>query len=170
MILIISICLVVLFGPGCQSQDRPILDHWETNAPAFALRITEYQEKQFPLSKFSYVFEARPTGSDKWNEIMTAITDDDVPIPREQVRFVSDRVAFLFMTDKYAITTNGGHSWSIWKANEQISNLGYSGQFFIKEVFVNPEGSGTLDAASRSANKKDVQFRTEDFGHSWVAK
>ena len=168
MIFVIGICLVAVFAHGCHSQDKPILDRWETNPPAFTLRVTEFQETHFPLSKFRYVFEAKPNGSDKWREIMTAITDDDVPIPREQVRFISDRAAYVFMTDKYAITTNGGHSWFIWNANDSIRNPQYPGQFFIKEVLVNPDGSGTLIVASRSADKQTMQFRTEDFRHMWV--
>ena len=165
-----SICLVALFGQGCRSLDKPILDRWETNATAFALRVTEFQEKGFALSKFRYVFEAKPNGSQEWSEIMSTITDDDVPIPRDQVRFINDRTADLFMTDKYAVTTNGGKTWSIWTANDHVGKLDYPGQFFIKEVLVNPDGNGTLVVSSRSADRHTMPFRTEDFGYTWVPK
>lgn len=146
------------------------MDRWETNGAGFSIRVTEYQEKHFPLSKFSFVFEAKAQGSSEWHEIMRTREDEDVPIPREQVRLISDRAAYVFMTDKYAITTNSGDSWSIWKADDGITSLKYPGEFFIKEVLVNPDGSGALVLASSSAARQTVQFRTNDFGHSWTPK
>ena len=164
----LTICVTALLAFGCTSQEKPILDRWQTGNAVFEIRVTEYEEKHFPLSKFRYAFEANRRGSTDWREIMTARTDDDIPIPREQVRFLGDRAAYVFMTSKYAITTNGGDSWSVWEANEATVNLQYPGQAFIKEVNVKPDGSGALLLALLSGEKQVRQFRTEDFGHSWI--
>jgi len=169
LIMFVNICLVALIAQGCHSQDKA-LDRWETKGPSFALRVTEFEDSRFPLSKFKYVFEAKPDGSDEWREIMTANTDDDTPIPREQVRFISNQVTYVFMTDQYAVTTDEGRSWSIWKANDHISNVQYPGQFVIKEVLLNADGNGTLTVTSRSADEQTRQFQTGDFGRSWAPK
>jgi photosystem II stability/assembly factor-like uncharacterized protein len=71
------------------------------------------------------------------------------------------------MIDTYAITTDGGRSWSKWKVNENLIAK-YPSEFLIKEVLVNHDGSGTLVAVSRSANNKPIRFRTQDFGQSWI--
>ena len=169
LIAFVSIGFVVLFGAACHSQDKKILDRWETKAPAFALRITEFQESRFAVSKFRYVFEGKPNGSDEWREIISVIADDDTPIPREQVRFLGNQAAYVFMTDQFAITTDGGHSWSVWKANDRIGTVQYPRQFIIKEVLVNPDGTGKLTVVSRSADRQTMKFQTENFGQSWVA-
>lgn len=166
----VGVFLLFLVAHGCATQERRLMDRWETNGAMFSIRVTEYQEKHFPLSKFYFVFEAKAKGSSEWHEIMSTRTDEDIPIPREQVRFISDRAGYVFMTDKYAITTNSGDSWSIWKADDGITSLKYPGEFFIREVLVNPDGSGALVLASSSANRPAVQFRTNDFGYSWTAK
>ena len=168
MILLV-ICLVA-FGYACNSQDSVILERWETSNHPLAIRVTEYQEKHFPLSKFRYVFEAKSPGSGEWREIMTTRTDDDIQIPREQVRFINDQAAYVFMVNKYAITTNVGNSWSTWTVDSQITNGKYPGQFLIKEALVNLDGSGTLILVSRSADGQNMQFQTDDFGHSWTRK
>jgi hypothetical protein len=155
---------------GCHLQERPVIDRWQTSNSAVEIRITESEEKHFPLSKFCYVFEANRPKSAEWHKIMTECTDDDIPIPRDQVRFLSDQTAYIFMVYKYAITTNGGDSWFVWEANEAITNSKYPGQWFIKEVHVSSDGTGTLLLASRSEDNRTIQLLTNDFGHSWKSK
>ena len=163
----LGICVTALVTLGCTSQEKSILDRWQTSNAVFEIRVTEYEEKHFPLSKFHYVFQANRRGSTEWREIMTARTDDDLPIPREQIRFLNDQTAYVFMADKYAITTNGGNSWSVWEANKATANLEYPGQSFIKDVNLKPDGGGTLVLVLHSTNKQVKQLRTDDFGHSW---
>lgn len=163
----LGICVIALLALGCGSQERPILDRWQTGNAVFEIRVTEYEEKHLVLSKFHYVFEVKRRGTNDWHEIMTARNDDDIPIPREQVRFLSDRVAYVFMTTKYSITTNGGDLWAVWEADETTANLQYPGQAFIKDVNMKPDGTGTLLLALLSGEKQVKQFRTEDFGHLW---
>jgi hypothetical protein len=128
------VCLAVMILHGCHLQDRPIIDRWQTSNNAVEIRVTEYEEKRFPLSKFCYVFEASQRKSAESREIMTECTDDAIPIPRDQVRLLSEQTAYLFMVYKYAITTNGGDSWFVWEADEATNNSENPGQWFIKEV------------------------------------
>lgn len=94
-------------------------------------------------------------------------TDDDTTIPRNQVRVVSEEAAYIFMEDKYAVTTNGGASWHVWNVKDGVSKIEYPGQFFITEVAVNPDGTGTLTVVPRSSDRQALKLKTEDFGHSW---
>ncbi|HKU76042.1 MAG TPA: hypothetical protein VJR02_19190 [Pyrinomonadaceae bacterium] len=163
----VTIFLVVVLALACDSKDKPIVDRAEINAPTFTMRITEFEEKRFPLSKFCYVFEVKPSGSTEWMMVMNATTDDDVPIPRDQVRVISKEAAYVFMGDKYAVTRNGGRAWSVWNVNDSIGNVEYPGQFFINEVRINSDGTGTIVLVSRSTDRQILQFRTNDFGQSW---
>jgi hypothetical protein len=163
----ITICLIALIGSTCQSEDKKVVNRWQTDGQAFTIRVTELQDRHFPLSKFTYVFEAKVSDSSEWHEIMAVQADDDIPIPQHQVRFVDDRIAHVFMIDTFAITTNAGRSWSSWKVNDHAQPE-YPSEFLIKEVVVNPNGSGTLVAVSRSSSARVIRFQTEDFGHSWI--
>jgi hypothetical protein len=163
----LSIYLTALLAFGCSPQEKPVLDRWQTGNAVFEIRVTEYEEKHFPLSKFCYVFEANRRGSTDWREILTVRTDDDIEIPRKQVRFLNDRAAYVFMTNKYAITTNGGDSWSVWEADKATANVNYPGQAFIEDVNVNLDGSGTLVLVLHLNPKQVKKLHTEDFGHSW---
>ncbi len=158
---------LVVFGYACNSQDNVTLDRWETSNSALAIRVTEYEEKHFPLSKFRYVFEGKSAKAGEWTEIMSTINDDDVPIPRDQIRFINNQAAYIFMSDKYAITTNGGTTWFIWRAKDGLSKMEYPGQFLIKEVTVNEDGQGILILAASVSDTPRAQFQTDDFGHSW---
>ena len=163
----VTILLAALLVPACESQNRSMLGRSEINAPTFVIRITEFEEKRFPLSKFCYVFEAKPGGAAEWIPVMSALTDDSIPVSREHVSVLNDQAAYLFMEDKYAVTTNGGFSWHVWSVDDGISDVDYRGQFFISEVNVNPDGTGTLMAIPRSSDRQAVQLKTVDFGHSW---
>jgi hypothetical protein len=161
---------LVAFGSSCNWQNRAILDRWETRNSALAIRVTQYQEKHFPLSKFRYVFEGKSENSDGWIQIMTTSANDDVPIPRDQIRFISNQAAYIFMSDKYAITTNGGLSWFVWRTEDGQRQMKYPGQFFIKDVSLKEDGQGTLVLASRSSDTAASTLQTSDFGHSWKAQ
>ncbi len=97
-----------------------VIETWQTGNNSFRLRVTAYNEKNtFPaLGGGYYVFESAPVSSDQWKEIMTFRHDDPIAIPKDQVRFLSDQVGYVFMGWLYAVTTDGGHSWSLWDASK----------------------------------------------------
>jgi hypothetical protein len=163
------ICLVVSLTYGCRPRAQSILDRWQTGNSIFQIRISEYQEKHFPISKFCYVLESTHRTSADWHPIITSCTDDDMPIPRDRVHFLSDRAAYVSMMDKYAVTMNGGDSWSVWDV-VQATDDRQSSQLFIKEVHVNTNGSGTLTLASRSDALPTTELSTNDFGLTWNSK
>src|SRR6266513_2855988 len=76
--------------------DRAI-QTWESANQGFRVRVTEYDEKNtIVLPHYYYTFEAAPIGSKDWREIVTVRVDENIQIPREQIRFLSDRIGCLF--------------------------------------------------------------------------
>ncbi len=157
-------CMIAILS-ACHRQDQPDLQRWQTTNSVFNIRIVERQEKRFPLSRFCYYFQSTAKDSDQWHEAMTECTDDDISIPHDQVRFINGQMAYVFMVYKYAITTDGGNSWTVWDVNDAGNK--YSRQLFIKEADVSVDGSGTLILASRSDVTQTTRLHTTDFGHSW---
>ncbi len=58
-------------------------------------------------------FRSAAATSEDWQTIVTFRHDDQVPMPRENVRFVNEHIAYAFMGWKYVITTDSGktRSW-----------------------------------------------------------
>src|SRR4051812_35851994 len=103
ILLIASVCLVavlafisapvvlkhLMFGSG-GGRGR-VIHTWEAANKTFKIRVTEYEEKDpVWLHRFNYVFETSPAGVDSWRELIDTWKDDDLPIPAESVKFLSD--------------------------------------------------------------------------------
>jgi hypothetical protein len=167
MAMIFFLCMLFLGNNACRFQKQSVLNNWETSNSTFAIRVRESQEKRFPLAKFCYMFESHRHDSNDWNRVIETCTDDEIAIPRDWVRFVSDQTAYIFTVDKYAITMNGGNTWVVWEAAQAEINAEHPGSWFIKEVQVTYDGSGTLVLASRTNTHLTKELHTNDFGHSW---
>lgn len=144
-----------------------VTERWEVTGTAFKLRVTKHTERNFRLVGGAYyVFEAAAAGSDRWTKIMTVRHDDPDPIPREQVRIVSDQVGYVFMLNKYAVTTDGSVTWFTWDAEKDFPEW-QSNLAIIKEVRLAPDGSGTMTLTS-VANRQVQELHTKDYGRHWV--
>jgi len=168
--LVIAGCLIAaalvagLFFPP--TELGKLTERWELAGNTFKIRVSRYAERRFRLVGGAYyVFESAALGSDEWNEIMTLRHDDPDPIPRDQVRIVSDQVGYAFMLNKYAVTMDGGATWFTWDAVEVFPEW-QSNHATIKEVRLAPDGTGTMTFTS-VANRQAPELHTKDYGRHW---
>ncbi len=94
---------ILLFVSGPYTGS--VTQSWETSNQTFKLRIDKHSEENAFLAGAFYVFQSTSSGSDSWQQIMVYRHDDANPIPRDQVRFVTDHAGFVFMGWMYAVTT-----------------------------------------------------------------
>ncbi len=82
------------------------LETWETTNTPFKIRIDRHAQANgnYFVPGAYYVFQSAASGSDQWREITTFRFDDPIDIPRNQVRFANEKVAYVFMIDMYAVT------------------------------------------------------------------
>lgn len=157
------------FGVGGGRGDT--VEAWETVKGNFKIRVTEYKEKNpVHLTHFFYVFESSDAASGEWHEIVEVKNDDDVPLPRDQMRFVNDRIAYVFMNEKYAVSTDGGKVWKVWEVTpKNLPQLQIRGH--IKNAHIELDGSGqlTLDALI-DGKINELTLYTHDYGQHWNAK
>ena len=143
-----------------------VIDQWDTTDGNIDIRVKAYAEHGWgpaPLGAY-YVFESARHGSNNWQEIMTFRHDDPVPIPRDQIRFVNDTTAFVFMGWMYSVTTNGGNSWTVWSASDVGLEVNYK---LIETVDLKPDGEGLMKLDICRGNKVH-ELTTTDFGRHWV--
>ena len=146
-----------------------IAETWETTNGSVKIRVDRHNEENGGFVPGAYyVFRSAPVGSDAWRDIITFRHDDPVPIPREQVRFVNDRVALVFMGWMYAVTTDGGSTWSVWDAGNNLPNWLCCNYRLITDVQLNADGTGTMTLHPIQDRRGEVPLlRTKDFGRHW---
>ena len=152
------------------SQTGKILEKWETTNNSFRIRVTSYAEKNGSFAPGAhYVFESSPVLTDEWREIVVVQHDDPVPIPRNQVRFVNERIGYIFMGWTFAVTTNGGSNWSVWRANKDLPDWECCNYKLIEDTAIAPNGSGTMTLSPIPGRKGEVpRLQTRDYGRHWL--
>jgi hypothetical protein len=156
---------------GCSSKGN-VAEIWQIGNKAFDVRVDAYSEKGVGFVRGAYyVFTAKPHDTSKWSEVMTFRHDDPVPIPREQIRFVTDKIGFIFMGWMYAVTTDAGHDWSVWDARSDLANWQCCNYGLINDVNLQPDGTGKMILNPIEGRRGEVpKLCTRDFGRHWTNK
>lgn len=146
-----------------------IAETWETSNGKFKVRIDRhYEENGGFVPGAYYVFHSAPDGSDTWRDVMIFRHDDPVPIPRNQVRFLNDRVSYVFMGWMYAVTTDGGANWSVWSAQTDLPKWDCCNYRLIGNVNIGEDGTGTMILNTIPQRQGEVpQLHTNDYGRHW---
>ncbi len=161
--------IVLLFSRYCVPRPGEVMETWEAANESVKIQIIARHEKNNFLEGGYYTFRSARVGSDIWQEIMTFRHDDPVAIPTDQVHFVNDQIAFGFMGWMYAVTTDGGKSWSVWDAKKDLPNWECCNYGLIKQVNVHPEGRGTMIFSVIDPGRGEVpELQTTDYGRHWV--
>lgn len=160
---------LVLWGIYNFSFERgAVIDRWEVSNHEFKLCVTAYRERAIFTPGAFYVFQWAERDSDNWHEILTVQTDEPIPIPREKVRFVNDRIAYLFMSRYYAVTTDSGRTWNIWDAEQQLPYRQHNLWPSVKEVHLQTDGVGKMSLPPLVDQGEEVPLlHTTDYGRHW---
>jgi hypothetical protein len=150
-------------------RSNRINERWETTNGTVDIRVTAYGEDNAGLDAGAYyVFESKRAGSKDWHEITTFRHDDPVQIPREQVRFVSDQISYVFMGWMYSVTTDRGSTWSVWTAEKNLPNWECCNYRLIRDVTIAKDGKGVMQLKPIQDRRGEVlELRTSDYGRHW---
>ena len=174
-----AVCLVLvwrvfpmaLFG-GCPYRGAAF-DRWESYGHDFKIRITAYEEegRSFSASRPYYIFESNAHGPDDWREIMTIRDESKPDIPRDQVRFVNDGIAYVFMGSRYAVTTDAGRTWSLWDAAKTLPRSVLGNYRGLEQVSLAADGKGTMQLeAATQVGGQGPDLKTTDYGYHWYVE
>lgn len=169
--------LIVKFVPMPEVLKSPykaeVVETWETQNTPFRIRIDKHIERggfAAALNGAYYVFQSESgKNSNQWREVMMLRHDDPNDIPREQVRFAGDKVGYFFMNSDYAVTSDAGESWRIFKICEFLpSEDQCSG---ITDLRIDADGTGEVKIYSSAKYKNHLKvLETTDFARSWREK
>ena len=172
-ILPVVVTLVAFAFSSCNSGPHmgDKVESFETSNQMFKVRVDMHSEVGgfMPVVGGAYyVFRSAPDGSDAWHDIMTFRHDDPIPIRRDQIRFVTDRVGFAFMGWMFASTSDGGATWSVWDA--RADSKWCCNYELIQDVRLEPDGTGTMTLKPvENPTGEKPERHTKDFGRHWTA-
>ena len=165
--LVILLCvLAVLFS----IKRGKVIESWQSGNNAFTIRVTAHSERlALPgLGGTYYIFDSAVAGSNQHTEFLVFRHDTSVAIPRDQIRFVTTEVAYVFMGWMYGITTDKGATWSVWTAEKDLPGWECCHYNLIQDVQIAPDGTGTMKLNPLSGLKRQVvELHTRDYGRHW---
>jgi hypothetical protein len=157
--------LLPFFLPSKRSER--ILEKWEVKTKTSRIQVTAYGEDNNVVPGAYYVFEA-VNSSNNSIKIMTFRHDDPISIPRENIRLVSENTVYIFMGWKYAVSTDGGVTWSVWDGEKNLRGWRCCNYSLIENVEITPDGKGKMyiDVTSPTRSEIPVLY-TKDYGKTW---
>jgi hypothetical protein len=166
--------MIAMSSIGCEPRPGKLREQWEQSNGRFRVRVEIYDE-----GNMAHVFEkschlrlvTASVGSDRWRPFGSAYfsrCDQDL---KGRVRFVNDRVAYVFMQWWYAVTTNEGATWSTWDVPAHLPGKVYYNPRLIEEVAIKPDGTGTMTLNPEGVSSKERStLSTDDFGVTWITR
>ena len=144
-----------------------VLNSVTFNGPTCKVRITSYSRVFLMSSGPVYKFESRPVGSSQWREFLSFEQDDLIDIGPEWVKFVDNNVAFVYIGWMFAVSTDGGHQWSVWNGSRDEHLRDELNYKLIESVAINLDGSGEMLLKLSSMPSDRYRLTTVDYGKNW---
>lgn len=154
---------VVLSGTRTFAK-RNVLEKWNAAGNGMRFKVVAYEllDPDIKPKGVYYSFEIAEGGL-----IMSVRLDKQEAIPRDQVRILNDRVAYMFMGWKFAATADGGHNWSVWNAERDLPDWQCCDEALIKEVNISPDGVGKMSLSAGGELNQPAILLTDDYGLHW---
>lgn len=144
-----------------------VYDTLETSNHSFKVRLTARHERNGGfLPGAYYKLESASNGSEKWAKVFQEKADDPRPIPKHRIRFVGKTTVYSYMRQNYAVTVNGGASWSVWNVAREFT--GDDPPYGILAVTIRQDGAGKLLMRSRTDRQPRIELHTKDYGQHWM--
>jgi len=170
---------------ACSRRSGEQLGTYEKTNGVFAIRTSVYREKTF-IPAFDilgayYIFETKRQDEVTLREVMVFLDQSPEPFDVEQskfvdraafvndrMNFVNDQIAFVYMHWMYAVTTDGGATWKIWKGIDYPFSEGKMRYNGIQGVVLGETGAGTMKI-KLIGNDDLTELHTKDYGVNWIA-
>jgi len=98
---------------------------------------------------------------------MTFRHDDPIDISSENIHIVNDKVAFVFLGWKAAVTSDAGMTWNLWSAEKDIVNWRGVNYGLIEKINMLENGNGTMILDPIPDRNEPKELYTSDFGKTW---
>ena len=156
--------LVIVRG-SLRTRRRELMDSLEMQRHIFKVRGVSYRLPGVTPEGVYHSFEVYSTELGWWQGIISLRLDEPVSLKHNQISFVSNDICFVFVGWKYAVTTDGGKTWTKWDAEDQFINTSCCHSNLIKNVQILPNGEGVMYLNSEQSTYSALY--TKDYGKHW---
>jgi hypothetical protein len=133
----------------------------------FDVKVERKREKCGFVPGAYYTFSSREGNSENWREIMTFRHDDPIDVSSENIHIVNDKIAFVFMGWKAAVTSNAGKTWNLWSAEKDVVNWKGVNYELIEKINMSENGNGIMILNPIPDRNEPKMLFTTDFGKTW---
>ena len=166
--------------PNCfDTVHERLQQDWSGAAP-YSLRVERRPDNcGYGPSDSYYFFEVKTNGSDEWREVMTYRHNEPFSLRPQWLRPINERVAYVYLLDRFAVTTDGGRTWALWSADQNLSDYRKAGadaphRVEIESVRIDETGRGLMTLKRTPQTKASAaplarELVTADFGRTWTA-
>lgn len=160
---------VVLRGRDYFSTKK-VLESWEASTSDFKISVSAYKLINVEPAGTYYTFSSgtRAKNFDDMDSVVTIRRDIQIPIPHENVKLIGDKIGYIFMGWVYAVTTDGGKTWTKWDAEQALPNWQCCNQNLIRSVTIESNGIGTMTLNLGKDKEGITLLRTQDYGKTWA--
>jgi hypothetical protein len=114
-----------------------------------------------------YSFYSKNAIETNWKKVFSVRFDEILPSTYIHATFVDDKTGYVFLGENYAVTTDAGHSWELWNADEFFERVAYPKSRSIEDVKILPDGTGLMKLFKHPNDSSTVTLITADFGKMW---
>lgn len=146
-------------------RSSQIIDSLEVRNGEMTVRVTVFSETNSIVPGAYYTFES-VNRADLPVEILTFRHDDPVPIDKNWIVFLNEKIAYVFMGWMYAITHDSGKTWAVWDGSKEFRDWKCCNYSLIKQILVNEDGTGEMHLSDADGNLAGILV-TGDYGQTW---
>ena len=168
--IILLACLISFWrfqNPCIENVDKTYQNGWQGSFDIKVERIPETCSFGTAFAGANFIFSARQSGSNDWQEIITFRHDTPIDISSKNIRIVNDKIAFVFMGRKAAVTSDAGKTWNLWDAKKDIENWKGANYEFIEKINMSENGDGIMILDSIPNKNEPKELFTSNFGKTW---
>jgi hypothetical protein len=146
-------------------------DQYSLTGESLAIQVTAREQRFMALAAPGgiYDYEARRLPDGRWETILSFRYSSTEPIPRGQIVFLDRDIAYFYHEFIFAMTTDGGRSWTVRGEPERSFDATLQWRFpRIEHVALAADGTGLMRVSPYSWHKFTYrQLSTNDFGRTW---
>ena len=159
---------VVLRGTWWTAS-RTMLRTWSFSHEGKRIRVLAYDLKSIDPHGVYYSFQCFDEEWKEWQTIITFQQEGDLLEPSDHVHFIGSNSAFFAIGPLFAVTLDGGKTWSTWDAGRDLESIPCFEQVKIERVSIDQNGEGSL-SLKFSSNDSTRKLWTTDFGCHWLER
>jgi len=150
---------------SCQTEKPHTERNWSSPNNGFQIRLQVFPR----FNGWDYEFESKRRDSEEWNTALVFLYDGFHEMSQDQIKFVDQNTAYIFLGWKIAVTSDAGKSWAEWDGEKDLDGWTCCNYSLIRSVDLDRSGNGRmkLDFYLDEKKKDFLILQTSNYGKNW---